>query len=160
MKRIIATLLLIFISSLILNNFFAGYKVARTQTILNKTNTNKDTLSIKDSLNIKKDTLNITKVDTIKVSKPKKIQVKHYASWYRTEGTRVHRNHPTAAYNHAPKGTKIRVINCLNGDTTIVEVTDRMGKKSRNHIDLSHRAFGEISKHGYGIIPVMIEILD
>jgi len=149
---------IIIITSTLLTFAFFIVLLNKNNVLYNKDN--KDTLSIKDSINIKNDTLNITKVDTTKLSKPKKIQVKHYASWYRTEGTRVHRNHPTAAYNHAPKGTKLRVINCLNGDTTIVEVTDRMGKKSRNHIDLSHRAFGEISKHGYGIIPVMIEILD
>lgn len=163
MKRIIATLLLIFISSLILNNFFAGFNRAKSFTILNKTSTNKDTLTIKDSLNqtlnTNKDTL-LSKIDTLKVSKPNKKHTNHRATWYRTNGTRVHRNYPTAAYNYAPIGTKIRVINNLNGDTTVVEVTDRMGKGSKNMIDLSHMAFGEISKHGYGIIPVTIEIMD
>ena len=168
MKRIIATLLLIFISSLILNNFFAGFNKARKTLIFNKTylNTNKDTLNTKDTC---RDTLNtnqrdtiLSKLDNLKVSKPKNvILTKHTATWYHTHNhPRVHRKHPTAAYNFAPIGTKLRVINVLSGDTTIVEVTDRMGNKKRNKIDLSHMAFGQISPHGYGKITVVVEIMD
>jgi rare lipoprotein A (peptidoglycan hydrolase) len=166
MKRIIATLLLIFISSLILNNFFAGFNTTKKTLIFNKTylNTNKDTLNVKDTcidtLN-QKDTI-ISKLETLKVSKPKKvILTKHTATWYHTHNhPRVHRKHPTAAYNYAPIGTKLRVINVLSGDTTIVEVTDRMGNQNRNKIDLSHMAFGQISSHGYGRITVIVEIMD
>jgi len=166
MKRIIATLLLIFIRILILNNFFAGFNTTKKTLIFNKTylNTNKDTLNVKDTcidtLN-QKDTI-ISKLETLKVSKPKKvILTKHTATWYHTHNhPRVHRKHPTAAYNYAPIGTKLRVINVLNGDTTIVEVTDRMGNKKRNKIDLSHMAFGQISSHGYGRITVVVEIMD
>jgi rare lipoprotein A (peptidoglycan hydrolase) len=167
MKRIIATLLLIFISSLILNNFFAGFNSAKKILIFNKTylNNNEDTLNTKDTcrdtLNFQKDTI-ISKVDNLKVSKPKNIKSNtHTATWYHTHNhPRVHRKHPTAAYNYAPIGTKLRVINVLNGDTTIVEVTDRMGNKKRNKIDLSHMAFGQISSHGYGRITVVVEIID
>lgn len=153
MKRIIATLLLIFISSLILNNSFAKLNSSKNSVFFNKTYLNKDTLLTKV------DTL---KVDTLKVSKPKKNkQIKHTATWYHTHRhPRVHRNHPTAAYNFAPIGTKLRVINTFTGDTTIVEVTDRMGDRKRNKIDLSHMAFGQISPHGYGKIFVLVEIID
>lgn len=171
MKRIIATLLLIFISSLILNNFFAGYNNVKKVFILNKTNISEDTLNVKDTcidtLNLKDtclDTSDIKKdsIISLKVSKPKNvILTKHTATWYHTHNhPRVHRKHPTAAYNYAPIGTKLRVINVLSGDTTIVEVTDRMGNKKRNKIDLSHMAFGQISSHGYGRITVMVEIMD
>ena len=168
MKRIIATLLLIFISSLILNNFFAGFNRAKKILIFNETylNNNKDTLNTKDtcidSLNQnKKDTI-LSRLDVLKVSKPKNFKSnKHTATWYHTHNhPRVHRKHPTAAYNYAPIGTKLRVINVLSGDTTIVEVTDRMGDKKRNKIDLSHMAFGQISPHGYGKIVVTVEIMD
>ena len=168
MKRIIATLLLIFISSLILNNFFAGFNRAKKILIFNETYliNNKDTLNSKDTcidtLNQnKKDTI-LSKLDVLKVSNPKNVKSnKHTATWYHTHNhPRVHRKHPTAAYNYAPIGTKLRVINVLSGDTTIVEVTDRMGKKSKNHIDLSHMAFGQISPHGYGKIVVTVEIID
>jgi|688.fasta_scaffold466912_2 rare lipoprotein A (peptidoglycan hydrolase) len=168
MKRIIATLLLIFISSLILNNFFAGFNRAKKILIFNETylNNNKDTLNTKDtcidSLNQnKKDTI-LSRLDVLKVSKPKNFKSNtHTATWYHTHNhPRVHRKHPTAAYNYAPIGTKLRVINVLSGDTTIVEVTDRMGDKKRNKIDLSHMAFGQISPHGYGKIVVTVEIMD
>jgi rare lipoprotein A (peptidoglycan hydrolase) len=168
MKRIIATLLLIFISSLILNNFFAGFNRAKKILIFNETylNNNKDTLNTKDtcidSLNQnKKDTI-LSRLDVLKVSKPKNFKSNtHTATWYHTHNhPRVHRKHPTAAYNYATIGTKLRVINVLSGDTTIVEVTDRMGDKKRNKIDLSHMAFGQISPHGYGKIVVTVEIMD
>lgn len=168
MKRIIATLLLIFISSLILNNFFAGFNRAKKILIFNETylNNNKDTLNTKDtcidSLNQnKKDTI-LSRLDVLKVSKPKNVKSNtHTATWYHTHNhPRVHRKHPTAAYNYVPIGTKLRVINVLSGDTTIVEVTDRMGDKKRNKIDLSHMAFGQISPHGYGKIVVTVEIMD
>ena len=168
MKRIIATLLLIFISSLILNNFFAGFNRAKKILIFNETylNNNKDTLNTKDtcidSLNQNKKETILSRLDVLKVSKPKNFKSNtHTATWYHTHNhPRVHRKHPTAAYNYAPIGTKLRVINVLSGDTTIVEVTDRMGDKKRNKIDLSHMAFGQISPHGYGKIVVTVEIMD
>jgi rare lipoprotein A (peptidoglycan hydrolase) len=159
MKRIISIILLIFISGLILNNFFAGLKPINSHINIVSKKISEDTSKI-DQLK-EKDTLKLVdlKVDTLKVSKPKSSKI-HLATWYHTKGTRVHREYPTAAYNFAPRGSKLRVINTLNGDTIIVEVTDRMGRNSKNHIDLSHMAFGQISKHGYGKIPVIVEIID
>ena len=193
MKRIIATILLIFISSLILNNFFTGLSSIEKNTLKYnvkffdvKKNINKDTnklkfftglssiekntlkyngkfIDVKKNINNDTNKLNLLKendtlrVNNLKVQKNKKF---HHATWYRTEGTRVHREHPTAAYNFTPKGTKLRVINISTGDTTIVEVTDRMGNKSQNIIDLSHMSFGQISKHGAGNISVIVEIID
>jgi rare lipoprotein A (peptidoglycan hydrolase) len=161
MKRIIATLLLTFISSLILNNFFAGLSSIEKNTLKYngnfsdvKKNINEDTTKL--NLLKENDTL---RVNNLKVSKQRNKKV-HHATWYHTRGTRVHREYPTAAYNFAPRGTKLRVINVSTGDTTIVEVTDRMGNKSQNKIDLSHMAFGQISKHGHGRISVIVEIID
>jgi rare lipoprotein A (peptidoglycan hydrolase) len=82
----------------------------------------------------------------------------HRATWYRTEGTRVHREHPTAAYNFAEKGTFLLVTNTQNGKSCIVEVTDRMGDKKKNKIDLSHMAFGMLENHARGSIKVKITI--
>lgn len=84
----------------------------------------------------------------------------HRATWYKTEGSRVHREHPTAAYNYAPIGSKLLIINANSGDSIIVEVTDRMGDKRKNHIDLSHKAFGSISNHAVGTIKVIVKILE
>jgi rare lipoprotein A (peptidoglycan hydrolase) len=80
----------------------------------------------------------------------------HRATWYRTEGTRVHKEHPTAAYNHAPRGSFLLVINEKNGKSCIVEVTDRMGSRKHKTIDLSHKAFGMLASHSYGCITVKV----
>lgn len=99
--------------------------------------------------------------DTIKTSS----NVGHHkATWYRTIGTRVHKEHPeihgTAAYNFVPRGTRLKITNVANGKYCIVEVTDRMGTKSKGRIDLSHSAFGMLEMHARGAIKVTIEIFD
>ena len=174
MKKIIAIFLVIFISSLILNNFFAGLATIESSTVLYNNN-NIDTLKI-DTLKIETvDTLNVDtlKCDTLNLSKGKEIIKKesskkpeienkpknhHKATWYKTNGTRVHREYPTAAYNLVPRGTKLLVTNIETGDTCVVEVTDRH-KMGRNHIDLSHSAFGKLAKHSKGTIKVLVEQL-
>lgn len=83
----------------------------------------------------------------------------HNATWYKTDGTSVHREYPTAAYNFAPKGTMLLVTNPSNNKACTVEVTDRntMGKY---HIDLSHSAFGYLTDHSKGNIKVLVKILE
>lgn len=111
-----------------------------------------------------KDTLSATaKIDTskIKLNRCERSAGLHFATWYRTEGhKKVHRQHPTAAYNHAPLGTQLRVTNTANNKSCVVTVTDRMGNKSRKTIDLSHSAFGEIADHASGNIRVEVVIID
>lgn len=89
----------------------------------------------------------------------KKGDLQHTATWYRTEGSIVHRNYHTAAYNHTPIGTKLLVINTVSGDSCIVEVTDRMAKGKRNYIDLSHSAFGSIARHAQGVARVLVKLI-
>lgn len=104
------------------------------------------------------DTLKSTILDTIRKQRSAGL---HKATWYRTERhKRVHRNHPTAAYNYAPLGTVLRVTNTANNRSCLVTVTDRMGNKSRKVIDLSHSAFGIIAEHSSGNIKVQVAILD
>lgn len=95
-----------------------------------------------------------TKQDVVKES-----TIHHNATWYKTDGTKVHRDYPTAAYNNVPKGTRLLVINTLTNDSCIVEVTDR-NKMGKNHIDLSHSAFGELDKHAKGRIKVLVKVLE
>ena len=156
MKRITATLLLIFISSLILNNFFAGInsnKVNNT-TIKEKTE-EKDSTIVKVSK--EKDTILLKPSKPIIIyNDPKK---HHTATWYNTKPhPKVHREHPTAAYNLAPRGTWLLVRNISTGDSCMVEVTDRHGM-GKYHIDLSHMAFGVLAKHSIGKIKVIVEQL-
>ena len=159
MKRIIATLLLIFISSLILNNFFAGINFTKVSTIKVKTEERDSTIV---NVSKEKDTM-------LKPSKPIIIDnypdKQHTASWYPTHKyPKVHREHPTAAYNLVPKGTWLLVKNVNTGDSCIVEVTDR-NKMTKKHllkntvegIDLSKKAFGALAKHSIGKIKVIVK---
>ena len=152
MKRIIALLLIIFMSSLILNGFFAAI---HSEKKYHYKYSNIDTLSIKeDTLNLKLDTINLKKTKKYSLSKKE-----HTATWYSTHRhKKVHRNHPTAAYNLVPKGTWLIVRNIKTGDSCVVEVTDRH-KMGKNHIDLSYKAFGILSKHSHGRIKVILEEL-
>ena len=153
MKRITATLLLIFISSLILNNFFVSITFNKLNTIKVKTE-EKDSTII--NVSKKKDTI-IKPIKPIIINNdPNK---HHTATWYNTNThPKVHREHPTAAYNLVPKGTWLLVKNISTGDSCMVEVTDRH-KMGKNHIDLSHMAFGIIAKHSIGRIKVIVEQL-
>lgn len=115
----------------------------------------KDTCQKKEIvLNIKQDSItnNVTKNE-----------IHHKATWYKTEGTRVHKEHPeihgTAAYNFVPRGTRLLITNIDNNKSCVVEVTDRMGHHKKNYIDLSHKAFGTIANHAYGKIKVLVKIL-
>jgi rare lipoprotein A (peptidoglycan hydrolase) len=90
-------------------------------------------------------------------------EIQHKATWYKTEGTRVHKEHPeihgTAAYNFVPRGTRLLITNINNNKSCVVEVTDRMGQQKKNYIDLSYKAFGTIANHAYGKIKVLVKIL-
>lgn len=154
MKRITATLLLIFISSLILNNFFAGINFNKVNNIKVKTE-EKDSTIIKVSK--EKDTILLKPSKPIIINNdPKK---HHTATWYNTKPhPKVHREHPTAAYNLVPRGTWLLVRNPITGDSCMVEVTDRH-KMGKYHIDLSHMAFGVLAKHSIGRIKVIVEQL-
>ena len=63
-------------------------------------------------------------------------------------------NNLTAAYNHVPLGTILKVINIKNNKFVIVKVNDRCGINSR--IDLSQKAFSSIADLKSGIIKVNI----
>ena len=81
----------------------------------------------------------------------------HKATWYDTAPhRRVHRSYPTCAYNYAPRYSLLQVTNTRTGKTCVVEVTDRMGNRSANKIDLSKHAFGLIEDHKRGFCYVII----
>ena len=162
MKRILAILLILFVVVSILNNFLASLFYENNNYIVMNSNNDKSalngTITPKDSVVIKLDSAKIlNKLPGIVPNS--NIDVLHDATWYRTHGTRVHREYPTAAYNKFPKGTRLLVTNIDTGDTCVVEVTDRMGNKTRNKIDLSHSAFGKIGNHSRGRIKVTVQKL-
>lgn len=180
MKRVIAILVLIFFVGLLVNNFIFAVQENNDVQMFERT----IPLIIERRSGLEIDTIKgETKPDSVTVNKNNKPtfnltasvnldSILHYATWYKTIGTSVHRSHHTAAYNNLPKGTKLKVTNVNSGDTCIVEVTDVMGcnrecmnakgykcKKHINKIDLSHSAFGAISQHCKGKIIVSVKPL-
>lgn len=89
----------------------------------------------------------------------------HIATWYNLHGNktasgeRFHKDSLTAAYNYVKLGTYLKVTNINNEESVIVKVTDRMGNKSPNRIDLSISAFDSIANLSSGKAKVMIEVI-
>lgn len=156
MKRILAILMLLLIVTLFASNFTAllateGPKKQESISYRRIHIASPKTKSAKSILEKKEPAEKIAisyREDTLKI---------HKATWYRTDRhSKVHREHPTAAYNFVPKGTMLLITNTENGKSCVVEVTDRMGNKSPNKIDLSHKAFGMLESHSRGFIIVTI----
>jgi len=89
----------------------------------------------------------------------------HIATWYNLHGNktasgeRFHKDSLTAAYNFVKLGTYLKVTNISNEESVIVKVTDRMGNKSPNRIDLSICAFDSIANLSSGKAKVIIEVI-
>lgn len=87
----------------------------------------------------------------------------HSATWYNPHGAktasglRFHRDSLTAAYNFSKMHSYLKVTNPYTNESIIVRVTDRMGNKSKNHIDLSKCAFDSIGNPSSGRIKVIVE---
>ena len=78
-----------------------------------------------------------------------------------TSGKKFNNNGYTAAHKKLPFGTKIRVTNESNGNSVIVEVTDRGPFVRSKEIDLTKRAFMEIAQNKRsGMMKVSIEIIE
>lgn len=84
------------------------------------------------------------------------------ATWYNrhgaltASGVKMHRDSLTAAYNSVPLHTKLKIVNPTNNKSCIVTVTDRMGNKTPNRIDLSYKAFGQVANRSEGKIKVIV----
>ncbi|MFB9077760.1 septal ring lytic transglycosylase RlpA family protein [Flavobacterium procerum] len=75
-------------------------------------------------------------------------------------GSRFNNNKYTAAHKKLPFGTRVKVTNEANGKFVIVKITDRGPFVKTREIDLSKRAFMEITKHkGAGAMKVTIETI-
>ena len=94
-----------------------------------------------------------------------KYETTYIATWYNLHGNktasgeRFHRDSLTAAYNFVKLGTYLKVTNVNNEESVIVKVTDRMGNKSPNRIDLSISAFDSIASLSSGKAKVLIEVI-
>lgn len=89
----------------------------------------------------------------------------HSATWYNPHGSRTasgerfHKDSLTCAYNFSKMKALLKVTNLTNNKSIVVRVTDRMGNKSNNHIDLSKCAFDSIGNPRSGRIKVIVEEL-
>jgi len=74
-------------------------------------------------------------------------------------GKKYDKNKYTAAHKTLPFGTKVKVINEKNGKFIIVEITDRGPFVKGREIDLSRRAFMDITRNeANGAITATMEI--
>lgn len=106
-------------------------------------------------------------VNVLGVFKPfkKEAHASYYADKFNgrrtTSGRKFDNNKYTAAHKKLPFGTKVRVTNEKNGKWVIVEITDRGPFVKSREIDLSKRAFMDItSNKGSGGMLVTIEVMD
>lgn len=75
-------------------------------------------------------------------------------------GIKFNNSKYTAAHKKLPFGTRIKVTNEANGKFVIVKVTDRGPFVKTRELDLSKRAFMEITKNkGAGAMKVTIETI-
>lgn len=76
------------------------------------------------------------------------------------DGSRFNNSKYTAAHKKLPFGTRVKVTNEANGKFVIVKITDRGPFVKTREIDLSKRAFMEITKNkGAGAMKVTIEVI-
>lgn len=65
----------------------------------------------------------------------------------------------TAAHNHLPMGTRIKVTNIRNGRSVIVVVNDRLHYRNKRLVDLSLAAAKKLGYTGRGLAKVRVEVL-
>ena len=106
-------------------------------------------------------------VGTLAVFKPykKEAHASYYADKFNgrrtTSGVKFYNNKYTAAHKKLPFGTKVRVTNEKNGKWVIVEINDRGPFVKSREIDLSKRAYMDItSNKGSGGMIVTIEVME
>lgn len=153
MKRIIKVLVL----TLFITFSFSEQSVPVYEN-LNKS----DLINIRVTSNIIKSTVRPVVKPIVRVIESSFDDI-HSATWYNAHGSytasgeRFHKDSLTAAYNSAKFGTYLKVTNVENDEYIIVKVTDRMGNKSANKIDLSLCAFDSIASPSEGRLKVRLE---
>ncbi|MFH6997658.1 septal ring lytic transglycosylase RlpA family protein [Flavobacterium sp. FlaQc-57] len=122
---------------------------------------------------VKSNRPNLIAIPTDSVFTDKGLKLKPYkknahASYYAdrfngkktANGSRFSNSAYTAAHKKLPFGTRIKVTNEANGKFVIVKVTDRGPFVRTRELDLSKRAFMEITKNkGSGAMKVTIETI-
>jgi len=101
----------------------------------------------------------------VKKDKPKKTYSgEGYAVWYAVPvdslaNRRAGKDEFTAAHNHLPLGTTVRVTHLANGKSVVVRITDRGVTKRGASIDLCKPAAEKLEMISEGMVRVRIEEL-
>lgn len=124
-----------------------------------------DTLKSRVAIDFKEtDTLQIDPNSKLKVYK-KNAHASYYHNKFNgrrtASGKRFDNNKYTAAHKKLPFGTIVKVTNEANGKSVVVEITDRGPFSKVREIDLSRRAFMDItSNKNSGVVIVKIEVVE
>ncbi len=130
-------------------------KINPIDTIVKNSNSKKDKKNDLDSLFVTNGKLRPFKNHAIASYYADKFHGRKTAS-----GKLYDKNKLTAAHKKLPFGTIVKVTNEANGKSIIVEITDRGPFIKSREIDLSKRAFIEISGNKFrGLIYVTLEIV-
>ncbi len=92
------------------------------------------------------------------------VEASYYADKFNgkktASGEKFSNNKLTAAHKTLPFGTKIKVTNLANNKSVIVEINDRGPHTKKRELDLSKRAFMEITDNkNHGTLRISIQIL-
>lgn len=158
MKKSITLLLLLAIVGLVSSQSLGNKQKALVQ---------KDTVKKSKAVLVNQDVVSDTLMEVNGKFKTYKKQA--HASYYHdkfngrktTSGKKFDNNKYTAAHKKLPFGTKVKVTNEANGKSVIVEINDRGPFVRSREIDLSKRAFMDItSSKSSGGMKVTIAVLE
>lgn len=158
MKKSITLLLLLAIVGLVSSQSLGNKQKALVQ---------KDTVKKSKAVLVNQDVVSDTLMEVN--GKFKTYKKEAHASYYHdkfngrktTSGKKFDNNKYTAAHKKLPFGTKVKVTNEANGKSVIVEINDRGPFVRSREIDLSKRAFMDItSSKSSGGMKVTIAVLE
>ncbi|KIC02450.1 septal ring lytic transglycosylase RlpA family protein [Flavobacterium sp. AJR] len=158
------------LSILIITFLSCGFSYLNSQTkpvvskVIQDSLKNQKNKTVASPTNTENDSITIDKNSRLKLYK-KSAHASYYSDRFNgrktANGSRFYNNKYTAAHKKLPFGTKVKVTNEANGKFVIVEITDRGPFVRTREIDLSKRAFMDITKHkGAGAMTVTIETIE
>jgi rare lipoprotein A len=144
---------------------------SKEKTTTVKDNKDKPKVVVTDTLKSRV-AVDFQETDTLQIDPNSKLKVykkNAHASYYHNKfngrrtasGKRFDNNKYTAAHKKLPFGTLVKVTNESNGKSVVVEITDRGPFSKVREIDLSRRAFMDItSNKNSGVVIVKIEVVE